>query len=78
MELSRLSRSIVWMVVVAAPLLARAQDFPTLAGEHPVLVTVDDLPIASGALHPDPADRERLTRGLLAVFAKHGITAAPR
>jgi uncharacterized protein (TIGR02246 family) len=76
MKLSRLSRSIVWMAVVAAPLAARAQDFPTLAGEHPVLVTVDDLPIASGALHPDPADRERLTRGLLAVFAKHGITAA--
>ena len=76
MELSRLSRSIVWMAVAAAPLVARAQDFPTLAGEHPVLVTVDDLPIASGALHPDPADRERLTRGLLAVFAKHGITAA--
>jgi uncharacterized protein (TIGR02246 family) len=78
MRLNRLALSIAWMAMaaIAAPTRAHAQDFPTLVGEHPVLVTVDDLPIASGALHPDPADRERLTRGLLAVFKKHGITAA--
>lgn len=55
---------------------AGAQDFPTLTGTHPVLVTVDDLPIGSGSLHPDPAERERITRGLLDVLAKHQIKAA--
>jgi uncharacterized protein (TIGR02246 family) len=76
MTLNRLVRSIAWVAAAAAPTVALAQDFPTLAGTHPVLVTVDDLPIASARLHPDPADRERLTRGLLAVFRKHGITAS--
>ncbi|MET0552944.1 MAG: polysaccharide deacetylase family protein [Vicinamibacteria bacterium] len=76
MTLSRLARSIAWVAVAAASNVALAQDFPALTGTHPVLVTVDDLPIASGALHADPADRERLTRGLLEVFQKHGITAA--
>lgn len=42
---------------------------------RPVLITVDDLPIASPALHPDPAERERITRGLLAVLKKHHIQA---
>ncbi|HET9315669.1 MAG TPA: polysaccharide deacetylase family protein [Vicinamibacteria bacterium] len=53
-----------------------AQDFPTLSGTHPVLVSVDDLPIGSGSLHPDPVERERITRGLLDVMAKHQIKAA--
>lgn len=75
MKRSRLARSFVVLAMAAVPSLAHAQDFPTLAGTHPVLVTVDDLPIASASLHPDPADREKLTRGLLAVFEKHGITA---
>jgi uncharacterized protein (TIGR02246 family) len=57
----------------AAP--ARAQDFPTVAGPHPLLVTVDDLPIPSRRTHPDDAGRERLTRGLLAVLAKHRVKA---
>jgi peptidoglycan/xylan/chitin deacetylase (PgdA/CDA1 family) len=38
-------------------------------------VTIDDLPIASSELHPDPADRERITGELLAVLAKHRIRA---
>jgi peptidoglycan/xylan/chitin deacetylase (PgdA/CDA1 family)/ketosteroid isomerase-like protein len=42
---------------------------------RPVLVTVDDLPISSGRLHPDPAERERITRGMLEVLSKHGIHA---
>lgn len=75
MRLTRLVRSIVWTAAAAAPAVAHAQDFPSLTGTHPVLVTVDDLPIASGSLHADPADRERLTRGLLQVFEKHGIRA---
>ncbi len=41
----------------------------------PLLVTVDDLPISAGALHPDPAERKRITRGMLAVLAKHGVPA---
>jgi uncharacterized protein (TIGR02246 family) len=53
-----------------------AQDFPTLKGAHDVLVSVDDLPIGSGSQHPDPAERERITRGLLDVLAKHQIKAA--
>lgn len=41
----------------------------------PLLVTVDDLPIAAGDLHPDPAERERITRGMLDALAKHGVPA---
>lgn len=42
---------------------------------RPVLVTVDDLPIALGSTHEDPAERERITRGLLAIFERHGVRA---
>lgn len=42
---------------------------------RPLLVTVDDLPIASGALHQDPAERRRLTHQLLAVLARHHVRA---
>ena len=41
---------------------------------RPLLVTVDDLPIAS-SLHADPAERRRITEGLLAALAKHRIPA---
>lgn len=41
----------------------------------PLVVTVDDLPISAGALHPDPDDRERITRGMLAALAKHRVPA---
>jgi peptidoglycan/xylan/chitin deacetylase (PgdA/CDA1 family) len=40
-----------------------------------LLVTVDDLPIAAPGKHRDPAERERITRGLLAALAKHKIQA---
>lgn len=42
---------------------------------RPLLVTVDDLPIASGDKHRDAKDRDEITRGLLAVLAKHHIHA---
>ena len=42
---------------------------------RPILVTVDDLPISSSRLHPDPAERERITRGMLDVLRKHRIQA---
>jgi peptidoglycan/xylan/chitin deacetylase (PgdA/CDA1 family) len=62
-------------VLVMAPALAAAQEFPAPDGAHPVLVTVDDLPIASARMHPDDAGREQLTRDLLAVLKKHDIKA---
>lgn len=72
MILSRGVRSSLFAIVISlVTASAPAQDFPQLAGTHPVLVTVDDLPIGSGALHTDPAERERITRGLLDVLAKH-------
>jgi uncharacterized protein (TIGR02246 family) len=63
------------VVLAIAPALASAQEFPAPDGVHPVLVTVDDLPIAAGRIHADDAGRERLTRDLLAVLRKHGIKA---
>jgi len=42
---------------------------------RPLLVTVDDLPLAAGSLHPDPAERERITRDLLAALERHGVPA---
>src|SRR5512134_1392014 len=42
---------------------------------RPLLVTVDDLPISSSRLHPDPAERERITRGMLDVLRRHRIKA---
>lgn len=40
-----------------------------------LLVTVDDLPISSSRLHPDPAERERITRGMLDVLRRHKVKA---
>ncbi len=53
---------------------AAAQESPDPQGVHPVLVTVDDLPIAANRLH-DAAERARITKDILAVFRKHSITA---
>jgi len=41
---------------------------------RPILITVDDLPIAADKLHRDPVERERITRGMLRALAKHRIT----
>jgi len=70
-----LARAAAAAALALLALPAPAQDFPTLSGTHPLLVTVDDLPIPSRRLHPDDAGRERLTRGLLAVLAKHDVKA---
>jgi peptidoglycan/xylan/chitin deacetylase (PgdA/CDA1 family)/ketosteroid isomerase-like protein len=48
------------------------------AGEQngiPLLVTVDDLPISSGSLHPEPGQRREITERMLAVLNRHGIRA---
>jgi peptidoglycan/xylan/chitin deacetylase (PgdA/CDA1 family) len=42
---------------------------------RPLLISVDDLPVAGGDLHTDPGERELITRGLLAVLAKHHVPA---
>ncbi|HVG58684.1 MAG TPA: polysaccharide deacetylase family protein [Hyalangium sp.] len=56
-------------------LLALALGAAPATPARPVLITVDDLPITAPSLHPDPAERERITRGLLAVLKKHRIQA---
>ena len=45
------------------------------AGPRDVLVTVDDLPLASRAIHPDPAERTRIVRDLVRILGRHGIHA---
>jgi peptidoglycan/xylan/chitin deacetylase (PgdA/CDA1 family)/ketosteroid isomerase-like protein len=45
------------------------------SAERPILITVDDLPIAGGRFHPDPEERKALTRDLLDVLARHQIQA---
>ena len=42
---------------------------------RPLLVTVDDLPLALGNRDADPAERERITRDLLAALERHGVPA---
>jgi uncharacterized protein (TIGR02246 family) len=59
----------LWVVTAAATSAGPATP------SRPLLVTVDDLPVASGRLHSDPAERERVTAGLLAALAKHRIPA---
>lgn len=67
------------VVAVAAEVGSAAVVAPCLAaepasGSTPLLITVDDLPIAGG-LHEAQAERERITRGLLEALAKHRIRA---
>ncbi len=67
-----------WLLAVLAGFIVVVLD-PTIPAAdtalRPLLVTVDDLPISSARLHPDPAERERITRDLLASLRKHGIKA---
>ncbi len=42
---------------------------------RPLLITVDDLPVAAGRLHADAAERARITSGLLAALARHRVPA---
>jgi len=63
-----------WSLLVVPFLLAavpgRPAEPPTA---RPLLVTVDDLPIAGG--HRDPEERQRITDGLLGHLKRHGIEA---
>ncbi|MBZ5590233.1 MAG: polysaccharide deacetylase family protein [Acidobacteriia bacterium] len=58
--------------VVTAAVSAVAQ---APAPSRPLLVTVDDLPVAMGRLHSEPAEREMITKDLLAVLARHHVRA---
>jgi peptidoglycan/xylan/chitin deacetylase (PgdA/CDA1 family)/ketosteroid isomerase-like protein len=58
------------LLVVAA--VGRAAEAPP---PRPLLVTVDDLPIAGGRGHDDPEERRRITEGLLGHLERHGIQA---
>ncbi|HYX24203.1 MAG TPA: polysaccharide deacetylase family protein [Thermoanaerobaculia bacterium] len=42
---------------------------------RPLLISVDDLPVAGGGIHTSPEERELITRGLLAALAKHHVSA---
>ncbi|HEX3127310.1 MAG TPA: polysaccharide deacetylase family protein [Thermoanaerobaculia bacterium] len=60
----------------ALPLLLLLAALPLGAQtRRPLLVSVDDLPFATTRLHPDPAERERITRSLLDVLKKHKVPA---
>ena len=50
-------------------------DSPSASTKRPILITVDDLPIAADSQHTDPAERLKITQGMLKVLAKHHITA---
>jgi peptidoglycan-N-acetylglucosamine deacetylase len=65
------------LILAAATAVAIASGPPAAKPEtrRPILITVDDLPVASGALHTDPAERERITRDLLAALDRHHIKA---
>jgi peptidoglycan/xylan/chitin deacetylase (PgdA/CDA1 family) len=60
------------LALLAGSALRGAGDGP--AG-RPLLISVDDLPVAAGDLHTDPAERARIADGLLAVLAKHHVHA---
>ena len=65
------------LLVSAAPATAAPSQAsaPAPPAARPLLVTVDDLPIAAGRLHPDPAERRQITGGLLAALARHKVPA---
>lgn len=62
-----------WAVILGMGVTVAAGDDP--APRRPLLVTVDDLPVAGGGLHLDPAERARVTSDLLAVLAAHRVPA---
>lgn len=75
-----LRRVLVAAIVANASVVASAAgrqpaEAPAPAALRPVLVTVDDLPVAAPGRHRDPEERARITRDLLAVIARHRIQA---
>ncbi len=65
----------LWLLS-ACLFLCAAVSPPARAGAaRQLLVTVDDLPLSASELHPEPAERRRITEGLLAALARHRIRA---
>ncbi len=65
--------STVWFLLAVSCLAPAALARP--AQNVPLLITVDDLPLSGGDLHADPAERARITRGMLAALAAHDVPA---
>lgn len=68
----------IFRTLLTALLFLTTAGFPALArsgDKRALLVTVDDLPLSSARLHPDPAERRRITEDLLAALARHNIRA---
>jgi peptidoglycan/xylan/chitin deacetylase (PgdA/CDA1 family)/ketosteroid isomerase-like protein len=66
-RISKLAAAAAALVLFAGPVLG--------ADRRPLLISIDDLPVAASDLHADPAGRARITDGLLAVLAKHHVPA---
>lgn len=66
-------RTVLGSIAVAL-VCATAQAAP-VTQPRPLLVSVDDLPIAAGRLHGDAAERRAITDGLLAALAAHHVSA---
>src|SRR5215208_3472873 len=64
-----------WLAAAAALAQAQAPAAPARERRPAILVTVDDLPLALGERHPRLHERRHLTRALLAVLARHRVTA---
>lgn len=62
-------------VAGARPGAAFAAPERPASGERPLLVTVDDLPLAGGRLHEGSGERAKITGALLDALARHGIRA---
>ncbi|HXY41125.1 MAG TPA: polysaccharide deacetylase family protein [Vicinamibacteria bacterium] len=72
--MARIAR-LVYLSFAAATTAATAQaGDAAAAARRPLLVTVDDLPVA-GTLHSDAAERRRITEGLLAALGRHRVPA---
>jgi peptidoglycan/xylan/chitin deacetylase (PgdA/CDA1 family) len=68
---SKLATAAVALVLFADSALAAGDG----QARRPLLISIDDLPVAAGDLHTDPAERARITDGLLAALAKHHVPA---
>jgi peptidoglycan/xylan/chitin deacetylase (PgdA/CDA1 family) len=72
LPLAPLSILALALALLAAPALHGAE---ANRAARPLLISVDDLPVAGGDLHIDPAERTRIADGLLAALAKHHVHA---
>ncbi len=68
-------RSSIVCCLAIVLVLAVTVDLPALDRGVPLLVTIDDLPLAQGSLYPGADERSVITEALLAALNKHGIEA---